>query len=116
MLKAAREGTGQVMVVRGEPGVGKTALLEYVVAQSQGFRVERALGSESETELAFAGLHQLCAPMLGQLDRLPDSQSEALRVTFGIVQGAAPDRLMVGLAVLDLLSAVADETPLVCVI
>ena len=105
-----------MLVVRGEPGVGKTALLEYLAGQASGCRVARAAGVQSEMELAFAGLHQLCAPMLDHLERLPEPQRDALRTAFGISAGPAPDRFLVGLAVLGLLSEVAGERPLVCVV
>ena len=103
-------------MVRGEPGVGKTALLEYVVEQASGCRVARAAGVQSEMELAFAGLHQLCAPMLDRLERLPVPQRDALRTAFGVSPGPAPDRFLVGLAVLSLLSDVAEEQPLICLV
>ncbi len=103
-------------MVRGEAGVGKTALLEYAIESASDLKAVRAVGVESERELAFAALHQLCAPMLGRLDLLPDPQRRALAVTFGLADGAAPDRFLVGLAVLGLLSEVAEERPLVCVI
>jgi len=111
-----RAGESRVLVVRGEPGVGKTALLEYLVGQASGCRVARAAGVQSEMELAFAGLHQLCAPMLDRLESLPAPQRDALRTAFGISAGPAPDRFLVGLAVLGLLSEVAGERPLVCVV
>src|SRR5207244_6425238 len=104
------------MVVRGEPGVGKSALLEYVVEQASGCRVARAAGVQSEMELAFAGLQQLCVPILDRLERLPAPQRDALGTAFGLTSGGAPDRFLVGLAVLGLLSAAADERPLVCVV
>jgi DNA-binding CsgD family transcriptional regulator len=116
LVEAVRAGESRVLVVRGEPGVGKTALLDHLAGQAQGCRVVRAAGVQSEMELAFAGLHQLCAPMLDRLDRLPDPQREALRTAFGLGVGPAPDRFLVGLAVLGLLSEVAGELPLVCVI
>ena len=106
-----------VLVVRGEPGVGKTALLDDAVSSgASGFRVARAVGIESEIELPFAALQQLCAPMLDRLDRLPGPQQEALEVAFGLHTGNAPDRFLVGLAVLTLLSDVAEEQPLLCVV
>ncbi|BAU87695.1 luxR family transcriptional regulator fused with ATPase domain [Streptomyces laurentii] len=111
-----RAGRSQVLVLRGEAGVGKSALLEYLAENAAGCRVLRAVGVESEMELPFAGLHQLCAPLLGQLDRLPDPQHEALSVAFGLRAGGAPDRFLVGLAVLSLLAEVAEERPLVCVV
>ena len=103
-------------MVRGEPGVGKTALLEYLAGQASGCRVVRAAGVQSEMELAFAGLHQLCAPMLDRLERLPAPQRDALRTAFGLSAGPPPDRFLVGLAVLSLLSEVAGEQPLICLV
>jgi len=100
--------------VRGEPGVGKTALLEYLVEQPSGCRVARIAGVQAEMELAFAALHQLLAPMLDRLEALPVPQSDALRTVFGVSPGSAPDRFFVGLAVLSLLSDVAEERPLIC--
>src|SRR5882724_8387311 len=116
LLKAVRGGESRVLVVRGEPGVGKSALLEYLVGRASGCRVARAAGVQSEMELAFAGLQQLCAPMLDRLERLPAPQRDALRTAFGLTGGAAPDRFLVGLAVLGLLSEAADERPLVCLV
>src|SRR6202171_5269911 len=116
LLDAVRAGESRALVVRGEPGVGKTALLEYAVEQASGCRVVRAAGVQSEMELAFAGLHQLCAPMLDRLERLPVPQRDALRTAFGVSPGSAPDRFFVGLAVLSLLSEVAEERPLICVV
>jgi DNA-binding CsgD family transcriptional regulator/tetratricopeptide (TPR) repeat protein len=116
LLEGARAGQSGVLLVRGEAGVGKTVLLEYAVESASDLAVLRAAGAESEMELAFAALHQLCAPMLDRLDRLPGPQREALETTFGVSAGAAPDRFLVGLATLSLLSEVADERPLLCVI
>jgi predicted ATPase len=116
LLEAARAGRSGVLVMRGEPGVGKTALLEYAIGSADGLRVVRVAGVESEMELAFAALQQLCAPMLDQLGGLPDPQREALSVAFGLNTGAAPDRFLVGLAVLGLLSGVAGRQPLLCVV
>ena len=112
-LRARRSG---VLVVRGEAGVGKTALVEYAIAAASDLTVLRAVGVESEMELAFAGLHQLCAPMLDRLDRLPGPQRDALQTTFGLTAGAVPDRFFVGLAVLGLLTEVAEERPILCVV
>jgi DNA-binding CsgD family transcriptional regulator/tetratricopeptide (TPR) repeat protein len=103
-------------VLRGEPGVGKTALLEYVIESASDLRVGRAVGVESEMELAFAALHQLCAPMLDRLERLPGPQRDALGTAFGLSAGDAPDRFLVGLAALTLLAEVAEERPLVCLV
>ena len=116
LLEAVRGGRSGVLVLRGEPGVGKTALLDYATESAAGLRIARVSGVESEMELAFAALHQLCAPMLGELDRLPGPQRTALGVAFGLRDGDAPDRFLVGLAVLSLLSAVAEQQPLLCVI
>ena len=103
-------------MVRGEPGVGKTVLLDYLAGRAPGCRVARAAGVQSEMELAFAGLHQLCAPMLDHAESLPVPQREALRTAFGLSAGPVPDRFLVGLAVLGLLSETAGERPLVCVV
>jgi len=116
LVAAVRAGESRVLVIHGEPGVGKTALLEYLAGKATGCRLERAAGVQSEMELAFAGLHQLCASMLDRLGRLPDPQAEALRTSFGLGAGAAPDRFLVALAVLGLLSEVAAERPLICLI
>src|SRR6516165_4926999 len=116
LLEAARGGRSAVLLVRGEPGVGKTALLEDAIQAAAGFRVARAVGVESEMELAFAVLHQLCAPMLDQLERLPAPQQDALAVAFGMRVGEAPDRFLVGLAALNLLAETAVARPLLCVI
>jgi hypothetical protein len=116
LLESVRGGQSRVLVVSGEAGIGKTALLEAVIGSASGFRVARAVGVESEMELAFAALQQLCAPMLDRLDRLPAPQQDALGVAFGLRAGEAPDRFLVGLAVLSLLSDVAEEQPLLCVV
>jgi DNA-binding NarL/FixJ family response regulator len=116
LVEAVQAGEGRALVVRGDPGVGKTVLLDYLAGQASACRVARAAGVQSEMELAFAGLHQLCAPMLNHLERIPAPQREALRVAFGVAAGPPPDRLFVGLAVLSLLSEVAGERPLVCLI
>src|SRR6201993_830686 len=116
LLDGARAGRSGALVVEGEAGVGKTALLEYAVASASDLRVLAAVGVESEMELAFAALHQLCAPVLDRLERLPVPQRDALLITFGLREGPVPDRFFVGLAVLSLLSEVAGERPLVCVV
>jgi len=103
-------------VLRGEPGIGKTALLGYAAESAEGFQVVRASGVESEMELPFAGLHQLCGPMLGGLGRLPLPQRGALGTAFGLSAGAQPDRFLIGLAVLSLLSETAEERPLLCLV
>jgi hypothetical protein len=109
LLDAARAGRSGVLVLRGEPGAGKTALLEWVIESAAGLRVARVAGVESEMELAFAALQQLCAPMLDNLQALPGPQGEALGVAFGLDAGAAPDRFLVGLATLSLLSEAAEQ-------
>jgi DNA-binding CsgD family transcriptional regulator/tetratricopeptide (TPR) repeat protein len=111
-----RAGEGRALVVRGEPGVGKTVLLDYLAGRASGCLVARAAGVQSEMELAFAGLHQLCAPMLEHAASLPVPQREALRTAFGLSAGSVPDRFLVGLAVLGLLSETAGQRPLVCVV
>ena len=116
LVNAVRAGGSRVLVVRGEPGVGKSALLDYLARGASDCRVVRAAGVESEMELAFAGLHQLLSPVLDFLERLPVPQREALRTAFGLSAGPAPDRFLVGLAVLGLLSEAAAERPLVCVV
>ncbi|HVS41537.1 MAG TPA: AAA family ATPase [Candidatus Dormibacteraeota bacterium] len=116
LLAAARIGRSGALVVRGEAGIGKTALLEYAIESSSDLRVVRASGMESETELAFAVLHQLCAPLLDRRQRLPGPQRDALGTVFGLNAGSAPDRLLVGLAVLSLVSEAAAERPLLCVV
>jgi DNA-binding CsgD family transcriptional regulator len=116
LIAAVRAGESRVLVLRGEPGVGKTALLDHLAGQAEGCRVVRVAGVQSEIELAFAGLHQLLAPMLDQLEQLPVPQREALQTAFGMSTGPAPDRFLVGLAVLGLLAEVARERPLICVI
>jgi DNA-binding CsgD family transcriptional regulator len=116
LLEDLRSGRGRVLVVRGEAGVGKSALLEYVTGAAADMRLVRAVGVESEMELAFASLHLLCGPLLDRLEGLPGPQRDALGIAFGLREGDAPDRFLVGLAVLTLLSEVAEDRPLLCVI
>jgi DNA-binding CsgD family transcriptional regulator len=120
LVEDARCGNGAALVLRGEPGVGRTALVEHAVELAAGsaaeLRVVRAAGREAESELTYAGLHQLCATMLGPLDRLPQPQREALEIVFGTRSGLGPDRLLVGVAVLSLLTQAAAERPLVGVV
>src|SRR5690242_12108744 len=111
LMEDLRSGCGWALVVRGEAGVGKSALLEYAAGAAD-MRVARAAGVESEMELAFAGVHQLCAPLLDRLERLPGPQRDALGIAFGLRSGGAPDRFLVGLAVLTLLSEAAGDRPL----
>ncbi|MGA8125036.1 MAG: AAA family ATPase, partial [Mycobacterium sp.] len=116
LIDAVRAGESRALVVSGEAGVGKTALLDYLAGQASECRVERAAGVQSEMELPFAALHQLCAPMLEKLRAVPAPQRDALKIAFGMSSGSAPDRFLVGLALLSLLSEVAEEQPLVCVV
>jgi DNA-binding CsgD family transcriptional regulator len=116
LLDDARSGRSAVLVIRGEAGVGKSALLRHAVTQGSGFRVVQIAGVESEMELPFAGLHQLCAPMLAESDALPPPQQRALRVALGLSSGDAPDRFLVALGALTLLAEMADKQPLLCVV
>ena len=116
LLDAVRRGMSGTLVLRGEAGIGKTALLERAVSSASGFRVVRALGIESEMELVFAGLHQIVAPFLPHLDRLPAPQRDALASAFGLIAGRPPDRFQVGLATLTLLADAASEQPLLCIV
>ena len=116
LLSAVRRGESGALVLRGEAGMGKTALLDYASRLSEGCRVIRAVGVESEIELPFAALHQLCMPVLEGLERLPAPQRDALRTAFGLMSGPRPDRFLVGLAVLTLLSDAAEPQPLTCVV
>ncbi|MCW2687510.1 MAG: transcriptional regulator, luxR family [Mycobacterium sp.] len=116
LVAAVRAGESRALVVSGEAGVGKTALLDYLAEQASGCRVVRTAGCHSEMELVFAALHQLCAPLLDSLERLPIPQRDALRIAFGMGAGPIPDRFLVGLAVLNLLSDAAEPQPLICVV
>jgi DNA-binding CsgD family transcriptional regulator/tetratricopeptide (TPR) repeat protein len=116
LVSSVRLGESRSLVLRGEAGIGKTALLEYLIASASDLTVVRAAGVESEMELAFASLHQLCGPLLDRLDRLPPPQRQAMDIVFGMNTGAPPDRFLVGLAVLSLFAAVAEERPLLCVV
>jgi DNA-binding NarL/FixJ family response regulator len=116
LLDAVRAGKSQALVLRGEAGAGKTELLDYLAERASGTRLARAAGVQSEMELAFAGVHQLCAPMLDSADALPAPQREALRTAFGLSPGSAPDRFLVSLAVLGLLAEAAMSRPLVCIV
>ena len=116
LLETARGGQSAVLLIRGEAGIGKTALLSYAARQAGGFRVAQIAGVEAEMELPFAGLHRLCAPMLARLDALPDPQQAALRVSFGLSSGEAPDRFLVAMAALTLFAEVAEERPLLCLV
>jgi DNA-binding CsgD family transcriptional regulator len=116
LVACVRSGRSQVLVVRGEAGIGKTALLEFLAGRAEGCRVGRAVGVESERELAYAGLHQLCNPYLDRIDALPAPQREALGTAFGLRPGPVPDRFLLGLAVLTLLAEVAEEQPVICVV
>src|ERR687894_576875 len=114
LLRAARDGRSGVLVIRGEAGVGKSALVHHAVDRAAGFRVAHVGAVESEMELPYAGLHQLCAPMLAHLDALPAPQQRALSVALGLASGDAPDRFLVGLGALSLLAEAAEQQPLMC--
>jgi len=116
LLDAVRAGMSRTLVLQGEAGIGKTALLDYAIELARDFRLARVVGVESEMELGFAGLHQLLLPFLGGMDRLPDPQREALGCAFGLAAGRAPDPFLVGLSALTLLSNSAEQRPLLCVI
>jgi DNA-binding CsgD family transcriptional regulator len=116
LLEDVRSGAGRVLVLRGEAGVGKSALLDHLRGRASGCRLARVAGVESEMELAFAGLHQLCAPMLDRLERLPVVQRDALQAAFGMTDDGPPDRFLVGLAVLSLLADAAEQRPVVCLV
>jgi len=116
LVAAVRAGRSQVLVLRGEAGIGKTALIEFLLDSSARCQFARAAGVESELEMAYAGLHQLCSPYLQRLDVLPDPQRQALATAFGLLPGEPPDRFLVGLAVLTLLCEVAEAQPLICVV
>jgi DNA-binding CsgD family transcriptional regulator len=116
LVAGVRAGQSRVLVLRGEAGVGKTALLRHLSTAAKGCRIARAAGVESEMELAFAGLQALCAHMLDRLERLPSPQRDALSTAFGLSAGPPPDRFLVGLAVLSLLADAAEEQPLVCIV
>ena len=116
LMGDVRRGKARALVLRGEAGIGKTALLKYLIAAASDLTVVRAVGVDSEMELAYASLHQVCAPLLDRLGRLPAPQREALEIVFGLSAGAAPDRFLVGLGVLSLLSEVSGERPVLCVV
>ncbi|MEV6892206.1 LuxR family transcriptional regulator [Kribbella sp. NPDC051137] len=116
LVAAVRTGDSRALVLSGEAGLGKTALLDYLAVQADGCRVTRVAAVQSEMELAFAGLHQLCAPLLDLLDRLPAPQLTALRTVFGISAGPPPDMFMIGLGVLSLLAEAAVDQPLLCLV
>jgi DNA-binding CsgD family transcriptional regulator len=116
LVSAIRRGESRSLVLRGEPGIGKTALLEHLIASAPDATVVRAVGVQSDMELAFASLHQLCGPLLERLEGLPAPQRQAMETVFGVTAGDAPDRFLVGLAVLSLFSEVAEQRPLLCVV
>src|SRR3954471_6092081 len=116
LVWAIRRGESRSLVLRGEAGIGKTALLEYLIASAPDVTLVRAVGVQSDMELAFASLHQLCGPLLDRLEGLPAPQRHAMGIVFGLTAGAAPDRFLVGLAVLNMFSDVAEQRPLLCVI
>ena len=113
LLDGVRARRSQALVLYGEAGIGKTTLLDYIEARGSGCHIARATGIESEMELSFAGLHQLSAPMLDRLERLPGPQHQALGIAFGVSSGRTPDRFRVSVAALSLLSSLAEKQPLV---
>src|SRR5579862_3128450 len=116
LISDVRRGRSAVLVVRGEPGIGKTELLRQLIAGVPGFGMARAVGVESEMELPFAGLHQLCAPMLGRLGSLAEPQRRGLSVAFGLASGDSPDRFLVALAALSLMAEASEEQPMLSVV
>src|SRR3954467_7123685 len=116
MLPRVRDGRSAVLVIRGAPGIGKTALLRYAARQASGLQVTQGEGVPAEMELAFAAIHRLCAPALDGLEALAEPQQDALEVALGVASGDAPDRFLVALAVLNLLAASAEQRPLLCLI
>ena len=116
LVSAVGRGEGRSLVLRGEAGIGKTALLDHLIASASDLTVVRAAGVESDMELAYAGLHQLCGPLLDRLEGLPGPQRQAMEIVFGLSTGAAPDRFLVGVAVLSLVSQAAEQRPLLCVV
>src|SRR3954454_19771051 len=116
MLTQARDGRSAVLVIRGEPGIGKTALLRYAARQASGLRIAEVDGVEADMELPFAAIHQLCAPMLGGFEALAEPQQKSLRVALGLASGDAPDRFLVAVAVLNLLAAAAEDRPVLCLV
>src|SRR3954471_2593658 len=116
LLANVRGGQSGILVIRGEAGIGKTALLRYAADHAPGFGAVQVAGAQAEIELPFAGIQQLCTPVLDRLDALPRPQRDALNVALGLASGDVPDRFRVGLAVLGLLSAAAEEQPLLCLV
>jgi AAA ATPase domain len=116
LAAAVRRGESRSLVLRGEAGIGKTALLEYLVDSASDLTVVRAVGVESDMELAYASLHQLCGPLFDRLERLPEPQRQAIEIVFGLRPGEPPDRFLVGLAVLSLVAEVGEQRPLLCVV
>src|ERR1700741_1729048 len=116
LIANARRGRSAVLVVRGQPGIGKTELLRHLIAEASGFSVARVAGVESEMEVPFSGLHPLCAPMLNRLGSLAEPQRRGLSVAFGLASGDSPDRFLVALAALSLLAEAAQERPMLCVV
>src|SRR5689334_14119485 len=114
LLAQAREGQSGALLIRGEPGIGKSALLRYAARQASGLHVVQVEGVQAEMELPFAGIHRLCAPLLDRLELLAEPQRNALGVALGRASGAAPDRFLVAVAVLNLFAASAEQRPLLC--
>jgi AAA ATPase-like protein len=110
------DGASRVLVVRGDPGIGKTALLTYLSERVAGWRLTRAVGVESDMQVAFSGFHQWCAPSLGDVEKLPGPQRGAIKTVFGLDTGPVPDPFLVGLATLTLMAQAAEGEPLACII
>jgi DNA-binding CsgD family transcriptional regulator len=116
LLTDVRAGESRVLVLRGDAGIGKSSLLGYLSERAEGFEIARSVGVESEMELAYSGLHQLCRPMLDLLDRIPPPQHDALATVFGVEEGEAPNRFLVGLATMSLFAEAAERQPLACIV
>jgi hypothetical protein len=116
LVSAIRQGESRCLLLQGEPGMGKTALLDHLIGSAPDLTIVRAAGVELEMELDYAALHQVCGPLLERLERLPAPQRQAIEVVFGLSVGDAPDRFVLGLAVLSLFAAAAEERPLLCVV
>src|SRR5712691_11731571 len=116
LIANVRRGRSAVLVVRGEPGIGKTKLLRQLIAEASGFGVARVAGVESEMELPFAGMYQLCAPMLGRLGSLAEPQRRGLSLAFGLSSGDSPDRFLVALASFCNVTATSEKRPMLCVV
>jgi hypothetical protein len=116
LLADVRGGHSSVLLLRGEPGIGKSALLQYLVERGSGLTLLRCAGVQSQMELAFSGLYELCSPILDGLDSLPTPQSDALGIALGLTAGESPDKFLVALGALGLLSAASEHGPVICIV